>query len=131
MPEHITSIKVRYAETDRMGVVYYANYLVYFEVARTELLRALGVSYRDMEETDGIYLMVAESNVKYISPLTYDDDISVHTTLGFVKNASLSFNYRIYREGKLAAEGMTVHVCTNRSRRPVRLPDRVRTCLES
>ena len=122
MYKHKTEIRVRYAETDRMGVVYYANYLVWFEVARTEYLKSKGVSYRLMEESEGIFLMVAESRCRHLSPTTYDDTVTVETCLSSMKNASMTFRYDVFAGGKLAASGETVHVCTDRNRRPVKIP---------
>ncbi|NQT22693.1 MAG: acyl-CoA thioesterase, partial [Candidatus Omnitrophica bacterium] len=92
---HKINITVRYAETDRMGVAYYANYLVWFEVARTEFLKSLGVSYREIEEKEGLGLMVAESRCKYRSPVTYDDNITVETWVSEVKKSCLAFDYKI------------------------------------
>jgi len=119
---HKTKITVRYAETDRMGVVYYANHLVWFEIARTEFLKSKGISYRDMEEKDGLGLMVAESHVKYRSPVTYDDEIIVKTWMSEVKQSNLAFDYKITCGERLVAEGRTCHVFVNKQRKPVKIP---------
>jgi len=114
-------LKVRYAETDQMGVVYYANYLVWFEVARTEYFRKLNVLYSDLEKK-GIYLVVAESNCKYKASVKYDDAICVRTRLNYVKAGSLEFGYEIFQGDKLVATGRTAHVFINRKRKPIRIP---------
>jgi len=128
---HKTDIRVRYEETDRMGVVYYANYLIWFEVARTELFRTLGISYRELEDKKGLRLMVVESKVNYKSPATYDDLVSVETSIGRIKNTSIAFSYKVYRENKLLATGETAHAFTNREGKPIRIPDNVREKLTS
>ena len=91
---HVTELRVRYAETDRMGVVYYANYLVYCEVGRVELLRALGRSYAALE-ADGIGLAVSEATVRYLSPARFDDLVRVETTLTGVRSRAVTFDYLI------------------------------------
>ena len=119
---HETEIRVRYQETDNMGVVYYANYLVWFEVARTEYLRALGITYRELEK-DGFYLMVAEVNCKYRSPARYDDIVRIQTWISEMKNSSLTFEYKISADERLLAAGSSVHVFTNKAGKPVRMPE--------
>jgi len=114
-------LRVRYAETDQMGVVYYANYLVWFEVARTEYFRKLNILYSGLEKK-GIYLVVAESNCKYKSSVKYDDMIHVITRLNYVKASSLEFGYEIFQRNKLIATGRTTHVFINRRRKPIRIP---------
>ena len=123
---HKTDIRVRYEETDRMGVVYYANYLIWFEVARTELFRTLGISYRELEDKNGLRLMVVESKVNYKSPATYDDLVSVETSIERIKNTSIVFSYKVYRENKLLATGETAHAFTNREGKLIRIPDNIR-----
>jgi len=117
-------VRVRYAETDQMGVVYYANYLVWFEVARTEYLRALGVQYTGLEKK-GIYLVVAESNCKYKAPLKYDDHITIETVVNYLKASSLEFGYKVFLGKKLMALGRTAHVFVKRNGRPTRIPEEV------
>ncbi len=125
MKKHETQIRVRYQETDNMGVVYYANYLVWFEVARTEYLRREELSYRKMEE-DGMYLMVASASCQYKSPARYDDVVKVETWIPEIKNSSLKFEYKISLGERLIATGESVHVFTNKSGRPLRVPEEIR-----
>ena len=99
-----TTVRVRYAETDQMGVVYYANYLVWFEVGRVEYLRGLGYDYRQMEETDGAILPVVEANCRYRAPARYDDLIEIEASPILLRGAVLKFGYRIYRAATEAAE---------------------------
>ena len=130
MTTHTTQIKVRYAETDRMGVVYYANYFIWFEVARTELLKAVGISYREIEEKRNIYLMVVESRCRYLKPATYDDNITVQTSVSEIKNTSLIFKYKVYKGPDLISEGDTVHVFTNTYGRPTKIPQDIKSLLK-
>lgn len=120
-----TKVRVRYQETDNMGVVYYGNYFVWFEVARTEYLRSFGVSYRKLEEK-GMYLMVASASCQYRSPARYDDEVTVQSWISEMKNSSLKFEYKLSVEDRLIATGETVHVFTNESGRPVRIPEEIR-----
>jgi len=122
---HGTEIRVRYQETDNMGVVYYANYFVWFEVARTEFLRKSGVAYRDLEKK-GVYLMVASASCDYKSPARYDDIVRIETWIPELKNSSLKFAYRLFIGEKLIATGESIHVFTNKSARPVRIPEEIR-----
>jgi acyl-CoA thioester hydrolase len=122
---------VRYAETDKMGVVYYANYLVWFEVGRTDLLRHAGWSYRDME-VDGFSLPVIEAHCEYKQPARYDDDLEVRTGGDLISPIRVQFTYEIVRPGDkaLLAIGHTVHASLDRTGRPRRLPDRIRSILD-
>jgi len=122
MKKHKTEIIVRYAETDRMGVVYYANYLVWFEVARTEFFKSIGLSYRSIEENNSLFLMVGESFVKHLSPVTYDDTVLIESWISEVKNASIVFRYTASCNGKFTAEGMTKHVFTDSLGKPRKIP---------
>ena len=122
---HETEIRVRYQETDNMGVVYYANYLVWFEVARTEYLRVLGISYRELEK-DGFYLMVAEVECKYKSPARYDDVVRIETWISEMKNSSLTFEYKLFADERLLATGSSAHVFTNKAGKPVRMPGAIK-----
>jgi len=124
MALHETTIRIRYEETDRMGVAYYSNYFVWFEVARTELFRELDLPYAELEK-EGIRLMVSDARCSYKSPVTYDDTIIVKTTISKAKNASIYFRYEIHSSGKLIATGETAHVFTNKSGRPIRIPQKV------
>lgn len=123
----VSSVRVRYAETDRMGVVYYANYLVWFEIGRTDLLRSLGWSYREMEEA-GVSLPVIEVHCDYRRPAKYDDELHVKTRGRMLSPVRMEFTYEIVRRADeaLAAEGRTVHAAVDASGRPCRLPQRIR-----
>ena len=120
-------VRVRYAETDTMGVVYYANYFVWFEVGRTDLLRDAGWSYRDME-ADGYLLPVLEASCVYRQSARYDDELDVRTTGALLSPVRVKFVYDVVRPGDdlLLATGFTVHASIDRDGRPCRLPDRVR-----
>lgn len=122
---HEASLRVRYAETDKMGVVYHANYLVWFEIGRTEYCRARGFSYRDMEESENAFLVVAESYCRYKAPAYYDDILVVRTHITELRRRSLRFGYEIIREpdGTVIAEGETGHVVTNENGRVRSMPD--------
>jgi acyl-CoA thioester hydrolase len=120
-----TEIRVRYQETDNMGVVYYANYLVWFEVVRTEYLRSMGIAYRELE-VKGLYLMVVSINCQYKSPARYDDIVRVQTWISDMKNSSLRFDYKLYVGERLVATGDSVHVFTTKSGRPTRIPDEIK-----
>ena len=127
-PHSSSRIRVRYAETDKMGVVYYANYFVWFEVGRTDLLRVAGWSYREME-IDGFALPVIEARCAYREPAKYDDELEVRTTGAMLSPVRVQFSYEVVRLADAAtlATGTTVHATLNRGGRPCRLPDRVRT----
>lgn len=120
-----TQIRVRYQETDNMGVVYYANYFVWMEVARTEYLRSAGVSYRHIEEK-GMYLMVAGASCRYKAPARYDDIVRIETWISKMKNSSLDFAHKLYISDKLIATGESVHVFTNKNGKPIRIPKEIR-----
>ncbi len=130
MPASTTTLRVRYAETDQMGVVYYANYLVWFEVARTDLLRHLGWTYREMEAT-GVSLPVIEARCAYQRPARYDDEIEVRTSGRLLTAVRLEFTYEIVlaKDGITAATGVTRHAAMGPNGRPCRLPDRIREVL--
>ena len=125
-----THVRVRYAETDCMGVVYYANYLVWFEVGRTEWLRATGWSYREME-SEGVALPVIEAHCEYRQSARYDDEIEIRTRASLLTPVRIRFDYDILRvrDQVLAALGYTVHAALDSGGRPCRLPDRVRGLL--
>ena len=125
MKTHETEIRVRYQETDNMGVVYYANYFIWFEVARTEYLRSAGVSYRKLEEK-GAYLMVASATCQYKAPARYDDVVRIQTWIPRLKNSSLQFEHKLFIGDKLIAAGESVHVFTNSNGRPIRVPEEIR-----
>ena len=118
------TLRVRYAETDKMGVVYHANYLIWFEIGRTEYCRARGFSYRDMEESENAFLVVAESYCRYKAPAYYDDVLVVRTHVTELRRRSLRFGYEIIREadGVIIAEGETGHVVTDGTGRVRSMP---------
>lgn len=116
--------RVRYAETDQMGMVYYANYLIWMEVGRTDFCRSCGFSYRDLERDEQAYIAVAEANCRYLAPARYDDEILVETELTRAKTRVVEFTYRIKAGEKLLAEGRTVHVVIGTDGRPRAMPDR-------
>jgi acyl-CoA thioester hydrolase len=120
-------VRVRYAETDAMGIVYYANYLAWFEVARTDLLRNAGWTYRAME-SDGYHLPVLEVGCQYRQPARYDDEVDIKTTGTLVSPVRVKFMYDLVRaaDEALLATGYTIHAAVDRGGRPCRLPERVR-----
>jgi acyl-CoA thioester hydrolase len=124
-----TFVNVRYAETDQMGIVYYANYLVWFEVGRVAWCKARGFHYADMESSDGRFLIVAEASCRYKSPAQFADDILVRTALSKATDRVLRFHYEIRRKetGQLLATGETAHVITDAKFRPARLPEHYRS----
>lgn len=119
-----TNVRVRYGETDQMGVAYYGNYATYFEVGRVETLRNIGLSYREIEE-NGIMLPVSEFNVKYLNPIKYDDVVTIKTKLSSVLGARLTFEYDMFNSNNvLCAQAFTVLVFIDKdSRRPVKAPN--------
>jgi acyl-CoA thioester hydrolase len=127
-----TRIRVRYAETDQMGVVYYANYFVWFEVGRTDWLREAGWTYRQMEQ-DGVSLPVIEAHAEYRRAARYDDDLEVRSTATLLTAVRLRFDYEIRRaaDEEPLATGHTIHAAMDRSGRPCRLPQAVRELLAS
>jgi acyl-CoA thioester hydrolase len=123
-------VRVRYAETDQMGVAYYANYLVWFEVGRNQYCHDCGFSYRDMERETGLFLIVAESYCRYKTPARYDDELVVRTAIKELTRRTIKFVYEIERsDGAAVAAGETLHVLTNAEGRPSSLPDRYRDLL--
>lgn len=116
-------IRVIYGDTDQMGVVYYGNYLRFFEASRNEFIRSKGLRYRDFEAAYGLLLPVAEARVSYKSPARYDDLLTVEISLAEVRRASARFDYRILREdGTLLATGSTTHACVDRAGKVKRMP---------
>jgi acyl-CoA thioester hydrolase len=117
-------LRVRYAETDQMGVVYYANYLIWFEVGRTEFCRQRGFEYRKLEQEFGLRLAVTDAHCRYLAPARYDDEIIIRTWLDEVRRRSLTFGYQILRaeDAKVLAEGETIHVVLDAQGRPRTLP---------
>src|ERR1051326_4515862 len=121
---HEALLRVRYAETDKMGVVYHANYLIWVEIGRTEFCRARGFSYRDLEEDENAFLVVAESYCRYKAPAYYDDELIVRTHITELRRRSLRFGYEIVRvsDAVVIAEGETGHVVTDANGRVRTLP---------
>lgn len=119
---HKHKIRVRYAETDQMGIVWNGNYNVYFEIGRTELMRHFGLRYRELERA-GYILPLAESYSKFIKPAYYDDELFIQTELEWNNNAALKFVYTIFREESVIAQGYTTHMfVTTEKRIPVKPP---------
>jgi acyl-CoA thioester hydrolase len=118
-------LRVRYAETDQMGVVYHSNYFIWFEVGRVELMRQLGVSYREMEQ-EGCLIAVVDAHCRYKSPARYDDELVVRTHLKNVRESLVHFSYELLRsgEGALLAEGDTTHIVIDKQMNVVPLPER-------
>jgi acyl-CoA thioester hydrolase len=124
-------IRVRYAETDKMGVVYYANYFIWFEVARADLLRSLGWTYREMEH-DGVSLPVIEAHCEYRRPARYDDEMEVRTKGRMLSPVRMEFTYEVVRcdDQSIAASGHTIHAALDPAGKPCRLPERIRRVFE-
>ena len=126
----VTELRVRYAETDQMGVVYYANYLVWFEIGRVEFMRSLGFDYKQMEVEDGCILPVVEATCRYKAPARYDDVILIDCWPVILRGSMLKFAYRVLRassanEGQLVlAEGETVHIVCDASMQKCMMPER-------
>lgn len=122
-----SSVRVRYAETDKMGVVYHSNYLIWFEIGRTDWLRDTGWTYREME-ADGIQLPVIEAHCEYRQGARYDDDVEIRTRAKKLSPVRVQFDYEAIRraDGARLATGHTVHATIDRQGRPIRMPDRVR-----
>ncbi len=119
-------VRVRYAETDQMGVVYHSNYIIWFEVGRVEFLRQLGFAYRDME-SDGLHLPVVEVKCRYKQPALYDDEIIVRTTMLNMRSSMIRFGYEVLRaaDRTLLAEGESTHFVVGPEKdKPVTLPEK-------
>jgi acyl-CoA thioester hydrolase len=125
-PATETRLHVRYAETDQMGVVYYANYLVWMEVGRVALCKALGFNYRDMEQEDGVLLAVAEANCRYRAPARFDDEVIVKTWIeeASTRMATFAYEMRLAGSGRVLATGHTRHLFVDREMRRARLPEK-------
>jgi len=120
-----SAIRVRYAETDQMGVVYHTNYLIWFEVGRTEYIRTNGLSYRSMEEK-GVYLPVLESHCRIVASARFEDLLEVRTWVEEMKTRKMIFAYEVRRGEDVLATGSTIHVCLGGGNRPIRFPGWVR-----
>ncbi len=121
-----TRIRVRYAETDQMGVVYHSNHFIWFEVGRVELLRQMGFSYREMESKDNCFIAVAEATCRYRAPARYDEEVAVRTQLLNVRESVIHFGYELRRaaDGALLAEGETTHIVTDQNMKITELPQK-------
>ena len=128
-----TRVRVRYAETDQMGVVYHANYLVWFEVGRVELMRQQGLTYRDIEHEEQTGIAVVEATVRYKSPARYDDELIVKTRVVGLRSSIVRFGYQIVRaaDGVLLCEGETVHMSVGRDMKRKPMPKRYAELLGS
>lgn len=128
-----TRVRVRYAETDQMGVVYHANYLVWFEVGRVDFIRSLGLDYRAMEEEEGALIAVVEVRARYKAPARYDDELIVRTHLAGVRGSVVRFTYAVVRstDGLLLCEGETVHLVVGRDMRRRAMPTRYAECFRA
>lgn len=125
MGEGSVEIRVRYQETDKFGIVYYANYYVWFEIARTEFFRSAGLPYSELEKK-GMYIVVAGSSCQYKKPAYYDDRITVRSRISSVMNTSFTFEYEVLRGKDILATGKTVQVLVDKEIRPVRIPEDIR-----
>lgn len=121
-----TRLRVRYAETDQMGVVYHSNHFIWFEVGRVELLRQLGVNYKDMERDDDCYIAVVDARCRYKAPAHYDDEVVVRTYLKNMREKMIHFGYELIRAGNgdLLAEGETTHIVADARMNPRALPEK-------
>jgi acyl-CoA thioester hydrolase len=118
---HEITVRVRYAETDRMGLLHHANYLVYFEMGRTEMLRRRGISYREIEDA-GHYLVIVDVACKFRKPAYYDDLLTIRTTVARVTHVKIVHDYQVLRDGVLLAEGHSTLACVDREGKPQPLP---------
>ena len=118
MLKNITRVRVRYKDTDAMGIAYYANYLIWFEVGRTEWMRALGPSYSELEQS-GLFLPVIKVSCQYKAPARYDDELTVITWIESLRGVRVAFNYEIHRDEQLIARGNTEHAFVNEKGRPI------------
>ncbi len=123
-----TEVRVRYAETDKMGIVHHANYYVWFELGRSDFCRARGFSYLEMEENDNLLMVVAESQCRYISPAHYEDLLTIKTAIEEIRSRSLTFVYEVFRasDAILLAKGVTKHLMTDHDKNIRRLPEKYR-----
>ena len=124
------NVRVRYQETDQMGIVYYSNYFVYFEMGRIEFLRSVGISYAELEK-ENVFLAVADAHCKYRSPAVFDDLLVIKTCISMMKLARVEFSYEIRRvnEETLIAEGSTLLACLGANKKPMAIPEKIRDAL--
>jgi acyl-CoA thioester hydrolase len=130
---HETRLRVRYAETDQMGVVYHSNHLIWFEVGRVEMMREMGFSYRDMERDDGRFIAVAAVKCRYRAPVFYDEEILIRTRLKNVRESVVVFSYELVRadDNALVAEGETTHIVTDSKMKVAALPEKYLTAFRA
>jgi acyl-CoA thioester hydrolase len=130
---HDATVRVRYAETDQMGVVYHSNYLVWFEVGRVELIRALGIEYKRMEKEDDCHIVVAEVHCRYQQSAKYDEMLRIRTRITESRNRIVKFSYEVLREpdGALLATGETTHIICGSNGKPKLLPTKYRRIFEA
>jgi acyl-CoA thioester hydrolase len=130
---HDATVRVRYAETDQMGVVYHANFLIWFEVGRVELMRALGIEYKRMEREDDCHIVVADVHCRYHHPARYDEVLRVRTRIAESRNRTVKFAYEVFRDldNQLLATGTTTHVICGANGRPKLLPQKYRQVLDA
>ncbi len=128
-----TEVRVRYAETDKMGIVHHSNYYVWFELGRSDFCRNRGFSYLEMEEKDNLMMVVVESQCRYKSPAFYEDVLTVKTRIKKMKSRGIVFVYEVYRESdqKIVATGKTTHILTDENKKIRSLPESYRKKLES
>jgi len=126
-------LRVRYAETDQMGVVYHSNHFIWFEVGRVELLRQLGFSYRDMERDDNCHIAVVDARCRYRAPAVYDEELIVRTHIKHVRESVVHFGYELRREadGTLLAEGETMHIVINSDKKVTTFPEKYLVALRA
>ena len=126
---HTTTVRVRYGETDQMGVVYHPNYFLYFETGRTELMRSAGIAYSELEKS-GVFLVVTEASCRYRAAARYDQELRILTRVEEVGKATVTFSYRVVGpDGTLLAEGRTQLASVDAAKNPVRLPKDVSSLL--
>lgn len=127
---HATPIRVRYKDTDRMGVIYHGNYLTFFEVGRTEFMRHIGFPYAKLE-AEGFNMVVTEAHAKYLSNVGYDSLVTVKTKVGNLAYVRLRFDYEVCDDkGDLLVKGHTVHACLNANLKPAKFPAELRRAIE-
>jgi acyl-CoA thioester hydrolase len=130
---HTVRLRVRYAETDKMGVVYHSNFFIWMEIGRVELMRSLGFDYKQMEVEDDCHLPVVDARCRYKSPAYYDEEIVIRTELRNLRGSLMHFGYEIMRQsdGALLAEAETTHIVVNAQMEKRQLPDRYRAAFDS
>jgi len=128
LPFHDASVRVRYAETDQMGVVYHSNYLIWLEIGRVELLRSRGVEYKQMETVDDCHIVVVDVHCRYQKSARYDEVLRIRTRIAEARSRSVTFQYEIWRDAdtQLLATGETRHVICGKDGRPKHLPEKYR-----